>query len=127
MSEHELTTLVFDIFRDMDGQIQFWLEATFAVVVAVFFAGDRLSTPIRRVIAGLYLLASTIAAMRWALFLRRTLKYRERLREGGYPDIETDPALVGVISPLIMLMFIVGVVATLYFISRPASGRAEAP
>jgi hypothetical protein len=53
MSEHELSGLVVQLFRDMDGMIQFWIQATFAVVVAVFIAGNRLSRWMRGLVVGL--------------------------------------------------------------------------
>ena len=65
MSEYELTSLALDLFRDMDSQITFWLEATFAIAVAAFFAGDSLSKRLRRLIVALYLMASATAGLRW--------------------------------------------------------------
>ena len=126
MSEHELTTLVYELFRDMDGQIEFWMQATFAVVVAAFFAGDRLSRGIRRAVAALYLIASLLAALRWTLFLRRTLSYRDEMIAAGYGDIPTDWWLVAPVTVLIQLMFVGGVIGTVYFLARPSAGRASA-
>ncbi|MEL6200090.1 MAG: hypothetical protein AAFR09_07795, partial [Pseudomonadota bacterium] len=83
MSEYELTSLVYDLFRDMDAQIEFWMQATFAVVVAVYFAGHRLSLGLRRFIAVIYLAASVQAAMRWALLLYRTIDYRKEMEVLG--------------------------------------------
>lgn len=124
MTEYELTTLVYDLFQEMDVQIQFWMQATFAVVVAVFFAGERLSRGIRRVVASLYLVASLMAALRWALTLRRVLAYRAEMEASGFSDIPTDPWIVGPVTVLIIGMFIGGVVSTLYFLARPSAGRA---
>jgi hypothetical protein len=126
MSEHELTSLVFELFRDMDSMIQFWIQATFAVVVAVFVAGDRLSGWMRRVVAALYLTASVIAALRWNLLAYRTSVYRDRLLEAGYPDIATIPRLVLLITALIGVMFLVAVISTIAFLLRPGTGRARA-
>jgi hypothetical protein len=119
MSEYELLSLVFDLFREMDAQIRFWMEATFAVVVAVFFAGPRLSRSMRRLIAVLYLAASGLAALRWILTLRRNVVYRERLIAGGYSEVPTDPWLLGPIVLLILVIFVAGVVGTMYFLRRP--------
>ena len=126
MSEHELTTLVYELFGEMDGQIEFWMQATFAVVVAVFFAGDRLSRGIRRVVAFLYLVASLLAALRWTLFLRRSLAYREEMIASGFSDIPTDTWLVAPVTVLIQVMFLGGVIGTIYFLARPSAGRAAA-
>ena len=125
MSEYELSSLVYELFRDMDSQIQFWMQATFAVVVAVFFAGERLPRGIRRVVAALYLVASVLAALRWLLVLRRVLSYRAQMVTAGYQDIPTDWWLVLPVTALIALMFLGGVTATMYFLGRPSAGRAQ--
>jgi hypothetical protein len=126
MTEYELTSVVFDLFRDMDSMIEFWIQATFAVVVAVFVAGNRLSRWMRRVIATLYLLASLIAALRWNVLGYRASLYRERLLEGGYRDIATSPAAIHVVTALIALMFLIAVISTMRLLLQPGSGRAVA-
>ena len=122
MSEFELTSLALDLFRDMDTQIQFWMQASFAVIVAVFFVGDRFPAVIRRLIASLYLIASILAALRWTLTLRRNLAYRDRLMAEGYADIPTDLRLLIPINLLIMLIFLGGVLGTIYFLRKPSVG-----
>ena len=124
LSEYELTSLALDLFRDMDGQIKFWLEATFAVLVAAFLAGDRLSGGIRWLIVFLYGVASTLAGLRYVLTLRRNLSFRDRLLAEGYSDIPTDWWLVAPVTFLILIMFLGGVLGTIYFVSNPRTGRA---
>ncbi len=125
LSEYELTSLVFELFRDMDSMIQFWIQATFAVVVAVFVAGDRLSRWMRGMIAGLYLVASVLAAIRWILLGYRAALIRARMAADGFPDIPTEPRLLVVIIILTIVMFVGGVVGTVYFVARPSIGRAD--
>ena len=118
MSEYELTSLVYDLFRDMDAQIEFWMQATFAVVVAVYFAGHRLSVGFRRFIAFIYLAASIQSAMRWVLYLRRVLEHRQTMMALGYDDIPTTWWLVGSVTVLLALIFLGGVIGTVYFLAR---------
>ena len=118
MTEYELTSLVYDLFRDMDAQIEFWMQTTFAVVVAVYFAGHRLSLALRRFIAFLYLAASLQVALRWLLFLRRVIDYREQMAGLGMQDIPTTNALVGPVTLLLLAMFVGGVIGTVYFLAR---------
>ena len=118
MSEYELTSLVYDLFRDMDSQISFWMQSTFAVVVAVYFAGHRLSLGFRRFIALIYLAASVQSAMRWSLLLGRTISYRDQMIERGMSDIPTTWWLVGSVSILIIVIFVGGVLGTVYFLAR---------
>lgn len=121
MSEYELTSLALELFRDMDSQIRFWLEATFAVVAAVFFAGDRLTRVMRLLITSLYLSASALAALRWVLTLRRNLAYRDRLIADGYGDVPTDMWLLIPVNVLILFVFVAGAVGAMLFLRHPSS------
>jgi hypothetical protein len=125
LSEYELTSLVFALFRDMDSMIQFWIQATFAVVVAVFVAGDRLSRWMRGTIAVLYLIASVQAALRWVLIVTRADAFRARMVADSFADIPTHGGLVLLISALISVMFVGGVLGTVYFVARPRAGRPD--
>lgn len=125
MSEYELTVLVSELRRDMDSMIEFWMQTTFAVVVAVFVAGDRLSRWMRRMIVGLYLIASAQAVVRWILLVRRTDTYRDRAVAQGYAEMPTDWGLVYVITAMLFMMFVGGVLGTVYFVTRPSVGRAD--
>lgn len=129
MSEYELTSLVYDLFRDMDAQIEFWMQATFAVVVAVYFAGHRLSLGLRRFLALLYLAASVQSALRWVLYLRRVLVHREEMTDLGYSDIPTTWWLVGSVTTLLAVIFVGGVIGTVYFLARKDAWHSgdEAP
>jgi hypothetical protein len=127
MSEYELTSLVYDLFRDMDAQIEFWMQATFAVVVAVYFAGHRLSLGFRRFLSVIYLAASLQSALRWVLYLRRVLAHRQEMVDLGYSDIPTTWWLVGSVTTLLAVVFIGGVIGTAYFLARKDSWeRGEA-
>ena len=84
--------------------------------------GDRFPAEIRRLIASLYLIASMLAALRWTLTLRRNLAYRDRLMAEGYGDIPTDLPLLIPINLLILLMFVGGVLGTIYFLGKPSVG-----
>ena len=113
--------MVLELFRDMDSMIEFWISATFAVVIAVFVAGARLGRGIRRMILWLYLAASLLAALRWTMILRRTLAYRARLAAEGHANIPTDVWLLVPVNLLITAMFVGGATATVYFLSQPGN------
>ncbi|MEE4245342.1 MAG: hypothetical protein V2I33_08010 [Kangiellaceae bacterium] len=121
MTEFELTSLVFDLFRDMDSMIEFWITATFAVVVAVFAANEYLSTKMTKVILALYITASILFALRWALFLYRTLHYREVMLEQFGRDIATNWALVTIVATLTVIIFFVGVITACYFLLKESN------
>jgi hypothetical protein len=118
MSEYELNSLIFELFRDMDSMMEFWITATFAVVVAVFVGRGNLSPRMLIVIASVYLVASLQWGLRWAVLLRRSLHYREELMRLGHPDIPTDPVLIGTVTALIAIMVLVGISAVIIFVRQ---------
>lgn len=61
-----------------------------------------------------------LAALRWTLTLRRNLVYRDRLMAEGHADIPTDLPLLIPINLLLMLMFVGGVLGTIYFLKKPS-------
>ena len=67
----------------IEAQFEFWLTVTFAVVVAGFVAGKRLSRKRRIVVAILYLLATGVLASRWYYYAADSLIFRDALLEVG--------------------------------------------
>jgi hypothetical protein len=61
----ELIDLMLVLRESMDMQIQFWISVTFAVVVASFSAGMRLSFRLRVLSVILYLVATAAFISRW--------------------------------------------------------------
>ncbi len=118
MSEYELSSLIFELFRDMDSMVEFWIAATFAIVVAVFVGRRQLSPRVLGVLTAVYLVASLQWTLRYILLLRRTLHYRDELVRLGHPDIPTDWVLIGVITTLLVGMVVLGVSAVILFVIR---------
>ena len=100
MSEYELTSLVFNLFRDMDSMVEFWITATFALVVAVFVGRQYLSPRMLTVMAIIYLVASLQWVLRWVVLLRRSIHYRDELVRSGHTDIPSDPVLIVIVTAL---------------------------
>jgi hypothetical protein len=61
----DLIGLMLGLRESMDIQIQFWMSVTFAVVVASFSAGERLSLRLRILSGLLYLAATSTFIARW--------------------------------------------------------------
>ncbi len=71
MSEFELHVLISDNLRDMHSMIEFWVSATFAVIVARFVAVDRLGRRVLWVMAVLYVMATLLSFTRYSLLINR--------------------------------------------------------
>jgi hypothetical protein len=65
ITEVQLLQLYLDVNQDIDTQFQVWISITFAVLVASFVAGPRLSRVARVGIAGLYVCATIILYLRY--------------------------------------------------------------
>ena len=116
MSEYELHSLINDLFRDGDHMVEFWLSGTFAVIVARFVAGHRLSRRVVSIMTLLYLLAATYTLSRIFLVGARSFEYRARLVSMGFEEFYTPQlGFVGGGVSLILL-FVLGTTATVYFL-----------
>ena len=65
ITEVQLLELLLEVNQDIDTQFQVWISITFAVLVASFVAGPRLTMGARVGIATLYVCASVILYMRY--------------------------------------------------------------
>ena len=110
-SPAELTELVFTRESVIDGQFQFWITITFAVIVANFVAGNRLSRRSRFVIALLYALAVVVLSSRWYYVAVEVTTLRRQLDELGF--VINFP-WVTVISRGVLVML--GTAATVIFL-----------
>jgi hypothetical protein len=126
MSEYELTSLVYEVFRDMDRLFEFWLTCTFAVIVARFVAGNRLSRPLLWLVAIAYLATAVRWAARWVILGERAMVYRERLVESGFADIPQARGPIVTSEGILFFLFLIVTAATVYFCIRsPAPPRDE--
>lgn len=65
IAEVQLLELTLGVIAQIDVLFQIWLTITFAVLVATFFVGERLSLLGRLVVAGLYACANTVLMLRY--------------------------------------------------------------
>ena len=65
ITEVQLLQLLLEVNQDIDTQFQVWISITFAMLVASFVAGRRLTMGARIGIAALYVCASVILYMRY--------------------------------------------------------------
>lgn len=125
MSEFELHVLITDHLRDMHGMIEFWVSATFAVIVARFVAVDRLSRRVLWVMAVLYAMATLLSFTRYMLLVNRVGIYQAELARLGLAPFEQPQPLAGTMAVLVLGLYGAGTVAAIYFLLG-AGGRARA-
>ena len=116
MTEMELLELLKAANEEVDANFQFWLSASFAVLMAFFFAGDRISGYIRWVVVLLYVTSTTLFVYRIIAAGGMATRVRVALE-----DIGSDFLTIGsetsalVIGGSFMTIILVGTIATVYF------------
>jgi Ca2+/Na+ antiporter len=110
-SPAELTELYFIRESVIDAQFQFWITITFAVIVANFVAGNRLSGRSRNVVALLYAFAVVVIASRWYYVAVEATQFRQQLHEIG---IALSFPWVTALARIVLVAF--GSAATLIFL-----------
>ena len=115
MSEYELHVLITDHLRDMHGMMEFWVSATFAVIVARFVAGERLTHRVLWAMTVLYVMATLLSFTRYVLLLNRATIYQaELVRAGMSPFEQLQP--FGMMAALVLGLYAGGTLAAVYFL-----------
>jgi hypothetical protein len=114
LSTAELLEVAMNFRNSLDNQFQYWLTITFAVLVAGFVAGPKLSTTHRRVITILYFLAAALFFTRTLVDVRNFGIYIQAATERGAEWYSTlAPMLIGGRS----ILYILGTSITLWFLN----------
>ncbi len=95
----------------IDSQLQFWMTATFAIVVASFVARDFLTHRMRLIVSGLYLVATFVFASRWLYEVLDILVYANALSDLGISGTAPWATVVG---RIVLMLF--GTLVTIYFV-----------
>jgi hypothetical protein len=112
-SPAELAELALLSTATMDTQFQYWISVTFAVVIAGFVAGERLTRRMRYIAATLYVLATFVLISRFLDSAQVTGSFIDALAETGV-DALSGPGSFTAGSRF--LLFGVGSVAALFFL-----------
>ncbi len=120
----DLIELVQNEIAGIDAQFQFWITATFAVVVASHFARDQLGAALRICLAVLYILAVVLLMVRMGAHVEAANYLVSILA-----DLQVDyPGLNPPIGWLRAVVMFLGSLAALLFILRvPHSKGSAAP
>ena len=115
MTESEIITILDMSNSALDTHIEFWLSGSFAILMAFFFAGDKIVGFVRWTLLFLYLTATIFFSIRISLDLVRIGESIKLLGEIGSSYQATFFSL-GVFSLLVLITLILGgTAATVYF------------
>ena len=115
MTESEIITILDLSNSALDTHIEFWLSGSFAILMAFFFAGDKIVGFVRWTLMFLYLTATVFFSIRISLDLVRIVESLRLLGEIG-SSYEATFFGLGVFSGLVLGTLILGgTAATVYF------------
>jgi hypothetical protein len=115
MTESELLTFLHEQVGDIDVNFQFWLSATFAVLLSFFFAGERITGYIRTTLIALYIGSTILFATRLFLAGASTEVARRELEDMGSKLIMTNLSINGFIGLLYVAIILFGTIAVVYY------------
>jgi hypothetical protein len=99
-----------------DSILQIWLTVTFAVIVASYLAGSRISDFMYYLISGLYGLAALVLVARFVSAAYQIYHYRDLLVVNGFEPWPVPPLVTHIIGGGTFLLLSGGSIATLWFV-----------
>ena len=124
MTEFELNELVILVSSNINDQFQFWMGATFAVVIASYTAGRRLAIWARIVIAILYAATVMMLYLRYLVSVEQATQALEGLAE--LDSAFVSPGNAAVITILRGFVIWGGSLLAIVLICVPTLGRGAA-
>ncbi len=115
MTAYELSFLISETEAFIDVIFNRWVQATFAVIVAAYFAAGRLNAHFLKIMGVLYLFYSIAQASTIAFQTSKLLDYIEEL-ETLIDDYAGNELLSAPSGVLILIVFLVGTASALYFL-----------
>lgn len=114
MNEAELITAFHQTLNAIDSNFEFWLSASFALILAFYFASEKISNLMYRIILFLYISTSVLMYARLWVFGVMNESLRAQLQELGtetYIASYTTNVLFGIGFGLVMIIGTCGTVS----------------
>lgn len=118
MTTYETLALFYETSSTLDRFFEFWLSATFAVIVAVHLGRDAITRSYATVIVMLYTSFTISVLTRQMVFSNFMATLRENLASrGGLPDVAWA---IPVIDGSLLATMALGTASAIYFVWRCA-------
>jgi len=117
MSQDLIYQTLYSVLAVADSILQIWLTVTFAVLVAVYIAGDRISHYLYLLVTFLYGLATLVLSIRFVSAGFQIYYYRDLLVTKGYEPWPVPRILSFLIGGGTLILLVVGSIGTLWFIN----------
>ena len=125
MTESELLMAYFEGMAATNSNFEFWITATFALIIAIQFVKDDISRGLKSIILALYLTTSVVLNIRYNNAGLLTNSVVDLLHEMN-TEVAINPLLSGnIVGPLINLIWYFGTFAAIFYVYRLASPSKE--
>jgi hypothetical protein len=119
MTEFELRTLIYEQIQVASGDFEFWITASFAVLVAGFYAFKNLEPNLQKTVRLLYLATASVFILRWFASFYTMYEYQTVLSEQGADlGLQIGSGIATLIQTLLMLF---GTFAVWSFLKKEGS------
>lgn len=125
LSQEALYNLCYSALSFADSLFELWLTVTFAAILAIYFASARITPFMRWLLMALYGGTAVVLTGRWLVAINHVLTYQRMLEEAGFEAFPSPVRGTAPLGVLHFLMFLVGSIATLYFMSSFRHERTE--
>jgi hypothetical protein len=115
MSESEVIEMMYEALGYADRNFEFWISASFAVILAFHFSGDRLTTLMYRLITFLYCSATVLFVARWSVAALQYASFRQQLLDMGASIEISGNVMEGIITLAYVIVIGLGTAGTIYF------------
>lgn len=116
MTESEFLSMLYLTNDAINSNFEFWLTGTFAVLIAFFFAGDRIFGYVKWTMLFIYLFGTLSVSLKALISVRRGFVVASQLTEMNSPLITESGGLAISSLGLQAIVLVFGAVATTYFV-----------
>ena len=116
LSEAELVGLFLETAQVLDSNFEFWITASFALLVASHFVNAKISMPMFVIVLGLYISGTLLVTVRLYTTGRTITSIRDQLENMGAETAIVSSMENDLVGALYFLVIIVGTVATCIFV-----------
>ena len=115
-SQSDIYNMTYTIISYMDNVFSLWITITFAAILAVYFTSEKLTRFLRHLIIFLYFSTAIMLIIRWMIGASNIGAITTIANELNLQTTGTTPYLNEVGGFLNIFIFIVGTIATTYFL-----------
>ena len=125
MSEAEMIEMMYESLNYADRNFEFWISASFAVILAFHFSAKNLTPLMFRLITFLYCSATVLFVARWAVAAVQYASLRQQLIEMNTSLALSANVMEGVITVAYFVVIVLGTAGTIYFGRRAMASSKE--